>query len=293
VIVANYDHNINVFLGNGDGTFQQAVGYDTGEYPRALAVADLTGSGVPDLVVCNIGSLNETPPAAGSVAVLLGNGNGTFRNAVQYTPFNYPGWLAVGDFIGNGLPDIAVTRVQDGHSVTVLLNETTPATPHLGLIPDHTIPASQQVLTVLLSATNPNSLPLTYTVTAQSLAYVLTQQTGSLTYDSTLDNSAGRNEKWLQGPDGQWYFILPSGDLYLWDGSSSATGTDLGRVGTSYYDDPTLLANVPADQPHATLTVSGNVLTITRDLAWVSGMVVTVTVSDGRGSDSEVFAVIV
>jgi hypothetical protein len=293
VIVANYDHNINVYLGNGDGTFHQAVSYDTGEYPRALAVADLTGNGIPDLVVCNIGTTSETPPAAGSVAVLLGNGDGTFRNAVQYTPFNYPGWLAVGDFTGNGLPDIAVTRVQDGHSVAVLLNETQPGTPRLGLIPDHSIPASQQVLTVLLSATNPHSLPLTYTVTAQSLAWVLTQQTGSLTYDSSLDNQGGRNEKWLEGPDGQWYFILPSGDLYLWDGGSGANGTDLGRVGSSYYDDPTRLANVPADEPHASLSITGNVLTITRDPAWVSGLVVTVTVSDGQGSDSEDFAVIV
>jgi hypothetical protein len=50
---------------------------------------------------------------------------------------------------------------------------------------------------------------------------------------------------------------------------------------------------VPADEPHAGLDVSGNVLTITRDLAWVSGLVVTVTVSDGQGSDTEVFAVFV
>jgi hypothetical protein len=123
LIVCDYDHNVNVFLGNGDGTFQQAIGVDTGEYPRAVSVADVNGDGVPDMVVGNIGNLNSTPPEAGSVGVLLGNGDGTFQAPVQYTPFNYPGWAAVGDFNGDGRPDIAVTRVQDGHSVNVMLNQ--------------------------------------------------------------------------------------------------------------------------------------------------------------------------
>jgi hypothetical protein len=74
-------------------------------------------------VVCNIGNSNVSPPEAGSVAVLLGNGDGTFQDAVQYTPFQFPGWVAVGDFNGDGLPDLAVTRVQDGHSVNVMLNQ--------------------------------------------------------------------------------------------------------------------------------------------------------------------------
>jgi hypothetical protein len=57
--------------------------------------------------------------------VLLGNGDGTFRAAVNYDvggPFS----VAVGDFNADGLPDLAVPNYS-GSSVTVLLHETWPA----------------------------------------------------------------------------------------------------------------------------------------------------------------------
>jgi hypothetical protein len=188
-----------------------------------------------------------------------------------------------------GLPRLSGPHVDIG-AVEV---QTTNHPPVLAPIPDQTIPASQQVLTVALSATDPDGDPLTFRVTAQSLAYVLTQQTGTLTYVSGWDNWGGRGEKWLQAPSGQWYFLLASGDLYQWDGGSGATGTVLGNVGASYYDDPTRLTNPPANEPHAVLTLTGNTLTITRDPAWVSAMQITVTVSDGLLTDSKSFTVTV
>jgi hypothetical protein len=130
-------------------------------------------------------------------------------------------------------------------------------------------------------------------VTAQSLAYGLTQQTGTLTYQSVWDNYYGQNEKWLVSASGVWYFILPNGELYQSDGSDAASGTLLGNVGSSYYADPTLLTNPPANDPHATLSISGNTLTITRDLSWVSNMVITVTAANAAGSDITTFTVFV
>jgi uncharacterized protein (TIGR03118 family) len=172
---------------------------------------------------------------------------------------------------------------------------TPPAATALSLqqIPDRTIPSAQQVLTVPLSASAPAGDSLTFTATAQSLAFVLSQQFGALAYDSSFDNWGGRGEKWLQDGSGQWYFILSSGELYRWDGSGQATGTLLGNVGASYFSDPTLLAAPPADQPHATLSIVGNTLTVNRDLSWISGLVVTVTVSDGTLTDSTSFTVTV
>jgi hypothetical protein len=44
LVVSDYDHNVNVFLGNGDGTFQPAVGYDTGEYPVTWSLPTSTAT---------------------------------------------------------------------------------------------------------------------------------------------------------------------------------------------------------------------------------------------------------
>src|SRR5262249_22663201 len=82
------------------------------------------------------------------------------------------------------------------------------------------------------------------------------------------------------------------GTLWRWNGSASASGTNLGNVGTSYYADPRLISSAPANQPHATFSISGSTLTVTRDPAWNSAMVITVTVSDGHGgTDTETFTV--
>jgi hypothetical protein len=165
--------------------------------------------------------------------------------------------------------------------------------PVLTAIPDQMIHSSQQSLPLELSATSFNGHPLTFSAVAQSLAYVLTQQTGELTYFSELDNMNGQGEKWLQAGDGQWYFILAGGDFYRWDGSDMATSPLLGNVGSSYYDDANRLVNPSAGQPRATLSVVDSTLTITLDPDWVSAMVITVTASDGQSSDTKSFNVTV
>ena len=198
---------------------------------------------------------------------------------------------ATGDFDqrGPGYPRNVGGRIDIGAFEVQTANHP----PALDPIADQIIPASQDVVTVTLSATDPDSDPLTFTAAAQSLAYVLSQQAGGFTYYGAYDDWGGRGEKWFLSGTSQWHFLLASGELYQWDGGPGASGTLVGNVGTSYHQDASRLVNPPADQPRATLSISGTTLTVTRDLSWVSALVVTVTVSDGQLSDSKAFTVTV
>ncbi len=116
---ANYnDNTVSVLLGNGDGTFQNAVAYATGNEPDALVAGDWSGtlgqdgSPVVDLATANYGD--------NTVSVLLGNGNGTFQNPVNYAVGADPEALVAGDFSGNGRTDLAVANTGD-NTVSVLL----------------------------------------------------------------------------------------------------------------------------------------------------------------------------
>jgi len=119
LVVANQaSNNISVLLGNGDGTFQAAVNYGTGSGtgPTSVAVGDFNGDGKLDLAVANVGC--GTP--CGNVAVLLGNGDGTFQAAVNYNAGAQPLSIAVGDFNLDGKLDLAVANVSS-YNVSVLL----------------------------------------------------------------------------------------------------------------------------------------------------------------------------
>jgi hypothetical protein len=97
---------VGVLLGNGDGTFQTAVTYESGgdSEPPSVTVADVNGDGKPDLVVAN-------HAGAGVVGVLLGNGDGTFQTAVTYGSGGYGAYsVAVADVNGDGKPDLLVTN---------------------------------------------------------------------------------------------------------------------------------------------------------------------------------------
>src|SRR5262249_38789023 len=153
------------------------------------------------------------------------------------------------------------------------------APPVLASIADRTVPASQQVVTVPLSATDVNGDPITFSVTAQSLASSLRVQFALVSNGDFNFNAIGLQEKWLHGNGDGGYYLRPNGELYQWH-ANGAPATLLGNVGTSYYEDPMRLVNAAVNDPHATLSISGNVLTVTRDPGWVSAVLVTVTASD-------------
>jgi VCBS repeat protein/centrosomal CEP192-like protein len=100
---------VNILLGNGDGTFQSAKNFSVTCCPSSVAVGDFNGDGKLDLVM-----------ATSSASVLLGNGDGTFQTVLDYPAGSYPATIAVGDFSGDGLLDLAVVDNGNGN-VDILL----------------------------------------------------------------------------------------------------------------------------------------------------------------------------
>jgi hypothetical protein len=94
-----------ILLGNGDGTFQSPVEYPTGGSPEWIAAIDLNGDGTLDLAI-STGEAQSGPQAG--LAVLLGNGDGTFQPYVSYSPLSLSnGDVIATDFNGDGELDLA------------------------------------------------------------------------------------------------------------------------------------------------------------------------------------------
>jgi hypothetical protein len=93
--------SVDVFLGNGDGTFQPAVAYNSGSGSTKIVIRDINGDGKPDLILAN----------GSNLAVMMGNGDGSFLAPIVdgSIPNGTTNSLAVLDLNGDGKLDVVMS----------------------------------------------------------------------------------------------------------------------------------------------------------------------------------------
>jgi hypothetical protein len=135
---------VSILPGRGDGTFgaPTVIPYNAGGV--GLAVGDFNGDGRLDLAIANeftaTGADNQT------VSVLLNQGDGAFSAPISFTVGARPDMIAVGDFNGDGAPDLAVAN-SGGNTISVLLDVIDHTPPALAI----TAPTTHATLTSLQS----------------------------------------------------------------------------------------------------------------------------------------------
>jgi hypothetical protein len=116
LVVALRNDKVAVLLGNGDGTFVPGPRYEYGDTPTSLILSDLNQDGNLDLVVSNGG------PLGNGVTVWTGNGDGTFRDPVDYRTGKRPLGVSVADFNNDRQTDLLVINGERDSFVVLLGN---------------------------------------------------------------------------------------------------------------------------------------------------------------------------
>jgi len=105
-VANNSSRDVSVLVGNGDGDFQAAVNFPSGEWlTNSVSIGDFNGDGYQDLALTNNGN---RPDLGGTVSILVGNGDGTFQAPMVLDAGVGPFSSAVGDFNCDGNQDLAV-----------------------------------------------------------------------------------------------------------------------------------------------------------------------------------------
>ena len=123
VVVDSGGNALSILLGSSSGTFTvQSTQYATGVLPFWIATGDFNGDHIVDLAVANqCGGDLTCGTAAGTVSVLLGNGNGTFQPQVVFNVGAYPDYVWAGPLAINGAADI-VTANSGSDTISVLIS---------------------------------------------------------------------------------------------------------------------------------------------------------------------------
>ncbi len=122
--VADQEGGASIFLGDGTGNFVLASSLAV-KSPIAVAVGDFNGDGKLDVALVSCRSVNcFNRELTGSVAIFLGDGTGNFALASSPVVGHQPRSIAVADFNGDGILDLAVANA-GSNNVSILLGDGT------------------------------------------------------------------------------------------------------------------------------------------------------------------------
>ena len=120
LVVANSGgDDVSVLIGNGDGTFQARMDYPAGSNPNSVATGDFNGDGFLDLAVATSNCPTYPACGAGTVSIILGNGDGTFQIPSHHSTGTNtdPYAVAVGDSERRRKAGLWLSRItRDQHS---------------------------------------------------------------------------------------------------------------------------------------------------------------------------------
>jgi hypothetical protein len=128
LVVCGFQTTFWVLPGLGNGQFAAGISTQLRQLPlvgfaegtfQGLAVADFNGDGKPDIAL----ALSNSDFSGANLAVMLGNGNGTFQPPVTVLTTGSPANVVAGDMNGDGKPDlvVAVSQAPNGPSLLLVM----------------------------------------------------------------------------------------------------------------------------------------------------------------------------
>jgi hypothetical protein len=180
-------------------------------------------------------------------------------------------------------------KTTNAKTFSVTINNSAPV---IGSIATQRMLAGQASVTFAVPVSDADGDALTYQAVAQvpdAAAYQLDR-----TYDfrptsaTYYYNLLGQSEKWLIDKSNRWYLIMPTGKVYRWAQTLSATLTATNQIAAldpKVYTEPRLLWDAkPPIAPALTFSFQGNQLTIQRPAGLTGVYFIDVIVSDGAAA---------